>query len=150
MRLDRLGPIHMRNDDDRGATDGNGQREIQSMSTEPSMGQPLRPVDFLVLLMLVDGPRHGYGILLDVESATEGDVRLDAGNLYRALRRFLDRGWVVRSARREAAESGDERRQYYRLTARGRSVATAEARRIEQLLRLPSTRELLGQPAEAP
>lgn len=110
-------------------------------------GQPLRPVDFLILLMLVDGPRHGYGILLDVESATDGDVVLDAGNLYRALRRFLDRGWVTKSARRAAAESDDERRQYYRLTARGRRVATAEARRIERLLELSPTRALLGRPA---
>ncbi len=119
------------------------------MSSGLGDGQPLRPVDFLVLLMLVDGPRHGYGILLDVEEATNGDVRLDAGNLYRALRRFLDHGWVTKSARREAAESGDERRQYYELTARGRRIATTEATRIERLLQLPASRRLLGQSANA-
>lgn len=105
---------------------------------------PLKPVEFLILLMLVEAPCHGYGIMLSVEAATEGSVRLDAGNLYRSLRKLLRDGYVTKAERRPAPESDDERRQYYELTPLGRKAATDEARRIEGLLRLEPARQLLG------
>ena len=37
---------------------------------------PLRPVDFLVLLMLGRGERHGYGIMQDVLAHTDGRTEL--------------------------------------------------------------------------
>jgi len=40
---------------------------------------PLRSVDFLVLLMLGRGDRHGYGIMQDVLAHTEGRTELEAG-----------------------------------------------------------------------
>ncbi len=108
---------------------------------------PLKPVEFLILLMLVDAPCHGYGIMLSVDAATDGAVRLDAGNLYRSLRKFQREGFVAKIERRAAPESDDERRQYYALTPRGRQAATDEARRIEGLLRLePAHRLLHGEP----
>lgn len=105
---------------------------------------PLKPVDFLILLALVEQERHGYGMLRDISDLTDGALELDPGNLYRSLRRLLDEKLIQKSARRPAADSDDERRQYYRLTALGRKTAAAEARRMEGLLRLKPTRKLLA------
>src|ERR671917_2713154 len=95
---------------------------------------PLRPVEFDVLLSLAAGERHGYGIIQDAEArglATPPDV----GTLYRALRRMQDQGLIGASDRRQAADAGDERRHYYRITALGLRVARAEARRLAALTR---------------
>ena len=42
---------------------------------------PLKPADFHVLLALSEGPRHGYGIMKDVERESAGEVRLEIGSL---------------------------------------------------------------------
>lgn len=95
---------------------------------------PLRPVEFQVLLSLAGGERHGYGIIQDAEAVGKANVP-DVGTLYRALRRMQDQGLIGASARRPAADAGDERRNYYRVTALGLRVARAEARRLDALTR---------------
>ena len=91
---------------------------------------PLTPVAFEILLSLVEGERHGYGIMRGVEARTGGATRLHAGTLYRALARLVDNGLIEEV---EGAGSGaeDERRRYYRLTTLGRRASVAEARRLE-------------------
>ena len=95
---------------------------------------PLRPVEFDVLLSLATGERHGYGIIQDAE-ARGVTVVPDVGTLYRALRRMQDQGLIDAAARREAPDAGDERRNYYRITALGLRVARAEAQRMAALTR---------------
>lgn len=104
---------------------------------------PLRSVDFLVLLMLGRGDRHGYGIMQDVLAHTEGRMELEAGSLYRTIRRLGDEKLLEETARRPAAESDDERRRYYRLTPFGRRVVAAEAARLRNLVRLAEDARLL-------
>ena len=105
---------------------------------------PLRSVDFLVLLMLAPGDRHGYGIMQDVEEHTGGTVLLEAGSLYRTIRRLQDEGWITESARRPAADRDDERRRYYRLTPIGRRIVAAEASRLRRLVRLAEAANVLA------
>ena len=105
---------------------------------------PLRSVDFLVLLMLGRGERHGYGIMQDVLAHTEGRTELEAGSLYRTIRRLADEKLLEEAARRPAAESDDERRRYYRLTPFGRRVVAAEAARLRALVRLAESARLLA------
>ena len=105
---------------------------------------PLRPVDFLVLLMLAPGDRHGYGIMQDVEEHTEGRVLLEAGSLYRTIRRLQQEGWLTESARRPAADRDDERRRYYRLTPLGRRMVALEAERLRRLVRLAEAAHVLA------
>ena len=105
---------------------------------------PLRPVDFLVLLMLGRGERHGYGIMQDVLAHTDGRTELEAGSLYRTIRRLADEKLLEEAARRPAAESDDERRRYYRLTPFGRRVVAAEAARLRALVRLAEDAQLLA------
>jgi DNA-binding PadR family transcriptional regulator len=114
------------------------------MLPDPSALLPLKPVDFLVLLMLARGERHGYGIMQDVAAHTEGRLDLEAGSLYRTIRRLQDDRLIEESARRPAADLDDERRRYYRLTAFGRRVVTAEAARLRRLVRLAESARLLA------
>jgi DNA-binding PadR family transcriptional regulator len=104
----------------------------------------LRPVEFHILLALVADERHGYGLLQEVASLTEGELQLEPGTLYRALHRMLKDGWVVESARRPAADVDDERRRYYRLTPAGRKVAAAEAERLSRLVTIARAHRLLA------
>lgn len=103
---------------------------------------PLRPVEFDILLSLAAGERHGYGIIRDAEG--RGDTTApDVGTMYRALRRLQDQGLIDASARRQAPDAGDERRNYYRILPLGMRVARAEARRMAALTRAARTRGLL-------
>lgn len=89
---------------------------------------PLAPRDLLILAVLDDGPRHGYGIVKAVEDRSAAGVLLDPANLYRALRRMRRDGWI------EEVEDGEERRRTFALTPDGRAVLSAEVRRLESLL----------------
>src|SRR6478735_4151295 len=106
---------------------------------------PLRPVEFHILLALAAEERHGYGLLQEVASLTEGELQLEPGTLYRALHRMLKDGWVAESARRPAADQDDERRRYYRLTPAGRpGPASAEAERLWRLVSIARAHRLLS------
>ena len=113
------------------------------------MNTPLTPQVFHILLALGDGPAHGYAIMREVEGRTAGAVKLGAGTLYGAIRRLRERGWIEELAETPAgAESDDERRRYYRLTASGRAAARSEAKRLESLLEQARAKRLL--PSEGP
>jgi DNA-binding PadR family transcriptional regulator len=94
---------------------------------------PLKADEFYILLVLLDAERHGYAIMREAAERSDGAVRLQAGALYRHLRRMLDDGLVVESQRRAAADADDERRRYYRVSALGRRVMAAEADRMAAL-----------------
>lgn len=94
---------------------------------------PLHPADLLILLALAEEGRHGYALLGHLATEDGGGIRLDAGNLYRRLRRLLDQGWVERS--KPAPDTGDDpRRRYYHLTHTGRAVALAETERLRRVV----------------
>ena len=95
---------------------------------------PLRPVEFDILLSLAAGARHGYGIIHDAEQRGLGMVP-DVGTLYRGLQRLADQGLIRPRGRRTAPDAQNERRNYYEITALGRQVARAEARRLQALTR---------------
>jgi len=104
---------------------------------------PLRPVEFQILLSLAGGERHGYGIIQDAEERGES---VDVGTLYRALARMLDQGLIASAGLQKEPETGNERRNYYRMTDFGKRVAKAEARRLEALTRAARSGGLLERP----
>jgi DNA-binding PadR family transcriptional regulator len=104
---------------------------------------PLTSVAFEILLALADGERHGYSILQEVESRTAGAASLHAGTLYRALARLLEGELIEELEKRPDPRQDDERRRYYRLTARGIAVAKAEAARLEGQVSAARARRLL-------
>jgi len=96
---------------------------------------PLNHADFHILLVLADGERHGYGIMSDVEEMTNGATTFGPGTLYTSIKRLLSAGLIEESANRPDPKLDDERRRYYRLTALGRKVLTAESERLSVLLK---------------
>ena len=95
---------------------------------------PLPTAVFHILIALADRDRHGYSIMQDVAARTDGKVRLSAGTLYSAVRRMLEQGLIEELRESPDPASADERRRYYAITALGRAVALAEARRVTDLL----------------
>ncbi len=95
---------------------------------------PLKPQDYHILLVLLDVERHGYGMVKEIDRQTDGQVRLEAGNLYRSVRRLIKQGLLAESGKRPAPESDDERRRYYCITDFGRRVLTAETDRLRDLV----------------
>ena len=96
---------------------------------------PLPPAAFHILLALTAGDLHGYGIILSVQSRTNGALRLSPGTLYRTIQRLLEQG-LIEEPRKPARPKGDPRRRYYRITSLGTAVARAETRRLTELVRL--------------
>ena len=93
--------------------------------------------EFHVLLALLDGPRHGYGLMQDVETLSGGELTLGPGTLYTAIKR-------LRASRLISETDADaDRRRCYKLTRRGKTVAEEEARRLQELVRAARKRGLL-------
>jgi DNA-binding PadR family transcriptional regulator len=105
---------------------------------------PLTPLAFQVLLALADGDRHGYGIIREVDTRTDGVIRLRSGTLYTLLQRLLAERLISESDERPEPENDDERRRYYGLTPFGRAVLTAEARRLESAIGEARRKHVIG------
>ena len=82
------------------------------------------------ILLSLDSPRHGYGIMQNAEQLSGGRVRLAAGTLYGALNTLLEKGWI-----RSLGESENSRKKEYEITAQGREAVRCEIRRLQELLR---------------
>lgn len=102
---------------------------------------PLRPVEFQVLVGLSGGPKHGYALLQAARESPEAVVP-GLATLYRALQRLKEHGLI--EERPEATNEVDDRRKAFGLTSLGRSVASAEARRLSALMELARAGALLG------
>ena len=118
-----------------------------SRSSHPSAQLPLSVPVFQILISLADRDLHGYAIIQDVASRTEGEVRLTASTLYAAMKRMLDAGMVEEvSEPRRAPDGEDPRRRYYRMTPYGREIAQLEAARLERAAGMARAKRLLPKP----
>lgn len=110
-----------------------------------SSGRPHRelptPAVLHILLVLADGPLHGYGIKQEVERRAEGALHLGPGTLYEAIYRLSHQGWIE-----EVEGDSVERRRVYRLTTEGRGVLRTELRRLEAIVVDARSRRLLAGP----
>ena len=85
----------------------------------------------LILISLADGPKHGYAMTEDI--AEVAGERLGPGTLYGALARLETRGFI------EPLESRD-RRNPYRLTARGEKALRTRLAALETVTRIGQRR----------
>ena len=76
---------------------------------------------------------HGYGIMQEVQRQSEGKYKLGPGTLYHNLQKLIERRLVEELGHRPADD--DPRRRYYRLSALGRGVLTAEIARLDDVVR---------------
>jgi DNA-binding PadR family transcriptional regulator len=82
--------------------------------------------EMLVLVSLLDGPKHGYAIANDLEAFS--GRRPGPGTLYGAISRMEERGLIVQKASRD-------RRKPYALSRSGDQRAQEELTRLETVAR---------------
>lgn len=114
-------------------------------STEPEDFLPLTDLAFNVLVSLKGDGLHGYGLLKELRERT-GREGLRTGTVYAALARLQDEA-LVEEAAPPAADSGDDRRRYYRVTDLGLAVARLEASRLAEVLGMAAAKDLLPETA---
>jgi DNA-binding PadR family transcriptional regulator len=105
---------------------------------------PLTSTVFHILLSLADQERHGYGIMQEVETMTQGRIQMGPGTLYGAIKRMISAKLIEESDERPDPKQDDERRRYYRLTALGRRVLGAEAQRLSDLVNVAQSKHIVG------
>ena len=86
---------------------------------------PMTETGFYILLCL-QKPNHGYGIVQTVEKMTGGEIRLSPGTMYGSLSK-MEKDGVIAFVREE------DKRKIYKITELGREVLDMERRRIERL-----------------
>lgn len=82
------------------------------------------------ILLALHQPRHGYGIMQQIQELTQNRVLLGPGTLYGALSTLVEKGWIE-----PLAETESSRRKEYVITDRGRLVFQQELARLEELVR---------------
>ncbi len=88
---------------------------------------PMTETAFYILLAL-KSPLHGYGIILEVESLTEGRLRLGAGTIYGTLSKMEKDGLI--------SEVGQEdRRKIYCQSMLGDELLKIEIERLRILIK---------------
>ena len=108
----------------------------------PEQVIPLTHLTYHVLLALAKEPLHGYGIIKEIEASTSGELELETGTLYAAIRRMNDEGLLDHVAP-PAASGVDARRRYYGLTPFGRSVLLLESQRLVRLLGIAEQKQII-------
>lgn len=81
------------------------------------------------ILLALYRPRHGYGIMQQVEELSGGRIRLAAGTLYGALNTMCDKGWIVNLPVEEGS-----RKKEYQITAVGLEILKKEILRLRELV----------------
>jgi DNA-binding PadR family transcriptional regulator len=96
------------------------------------MSEPgIKPRVFAILLVLADGPRHGYAIMRSLRTDPVEPLGIGPATLYRTLKEMEERGFITVSE--GPADSSGPPRQYYALSAAGRRAGTQEAARLASL-----------------
>jgi DNA-binding PadR family transcriptional regulator len=94
----------------------------------------ITPAIHLILVALADGEKHGYHIMQRIDEVTAGASRMGPGTLYGSLKKMLTDGLVLETESRIDTALDDERRRYYRLSARGVSTLEQENARQRRLI----------------
>ena len=98
---------------------------------DPAEHLPLHPLEFRILLVLLEGASHGYRIVQEIEARDAGRAAIYPANLYRRIRSLEAMGLVEEVA---APAGEDARRRYLAVTRAGLAVARAEAERLRELV----------------
>lgn len=89
---------------------------------------PMTETAFFILLCL-QKPNHGYGVVQTVEKLTDGAVRLAPGTMYGSLSK-MEKDGLIRFVREE------DKRKLYQITQLGSEVLQLERKRIERLYKI--------------
>ncbi len=103
----------------------------------PKQIDSLSPLVYHLLVTLVDGPLHGYAILLDVEKDAGPETVLGPSSVYGTLERLARQGLI-----RELPGKGRAKRRYA-LTPEGHEALWRESARLARVVRLADSKGLL-------
>jgi DNA-binding PadR family transcriptional regulator len=117
---------------------------MKPMIKKPNNYQPLTPAVFHILLALAGGEKHGYFIMKDVETQTNGQIKMGPGTLYGSLKRMQAAGLIEESGDRPDPELNGERRRYYRLSGLGQNVVKNESQRLAELVQMADQKHVLA------
>lgn len=81
------------------------------------------------ILLSIQSPLHGYGIMQNIERLSKGRVRLAAGTLYGAISTMLEKGWIA-----ALPNAKDSKKKEYQITPMGVDIVRAEMVRLGELL----------------
>lgn len=81
------------------------------------------------ILLSVCSPLHGYGIMQNIETLSQGRVHLAAGTLYGALNALLEKRWI-----QALPEENHSRKKNYVITELGKTIANNELKRLRELV----------------
>ncbi len=95
---------------------------------KPSEYLPLTEATYYIMLTLVK-PLHGYGVMQEVETLSEGAVTIGPGTLYGVFS-TLESEKLIEMVREEG------RRKEYLLTEKGQAVLQAQLDRLQEMVRL--------------
>lgn len=104
---------------------------------------PMTPAVFNILLALADGEKHGYAIMLEVETSTQGAIKMGPGTLYGSIKRMLASGLIEESDERPDPALDDERRRYYRLSGLGQRALRLETERLVHQIKVAHHKHVL-------
>ncbi len=90
--------------------------------------QALTEAVYYILLSL-QKPLHGYGIIQNVNELSKGRVKMAPGTLYGALNTLTDKGWID-----ALPENPESRKKEYVLTKSGKTVLREEIERLSELV----------------
>jgi len=102
------------------------------MTTLPKA--PLTPAVLHILLALSTYERHGYGIMKQVESDSQGKVKMGPGTLYGSLGRMIEAGLIHESDKKIDPSMDDERRVYYKISGLGAKALASELERYRDIV----------------
>jgi len=85
-------------------------------------------VELMVLTLLSEKPNHGYQIGKLIELRSGGQIQFNISSLYPILCRLENRGWI---RGQWVEKSGERRRCFYHLTAKGETVLAEQLRNWE-------------------
>lgn len=81
------------------------------------------------ILLALYSPRHGYGIMQEVEEMSNGRVHLAAGTLYGVLSTMVDKGWI-----KQLPIDPGSRKKIYQITELGLQILEDEVERLRELV----------------
>lgn len=88
---------------------------------------PLTEAAYYVLISL-NKPRHGYGIMQHVKKLTNGRIKIGAGTMYGNLSRMEKEGLISSIAE-------EDRKKIYEISEKGKLVLKMELARLEELVK---------------
>jgi len=99
------------------------------MEKKPLMKQflPMTESAYYILLSLNE-PRHGYGIMQHVEEITEGRIKIGPGTIYGTLSKLEKEELILQKLE-------TDRKKIYRLSEKGKEVLELELKRLQELVK---------------